>query len=171
MTLTEVLVTIGISSIVTLGGTGLALHPRKMRMEAAAMRLFGIMSRSRSTAMTTGGYAGVFMEKNRESAKTTFWRIVDGNSNGLRRREIETGIDKKIGKEFTLENDYPGVRIRYSGLTGGIISFSPAFKSSSGSVYFFTEDPAEGKIRIKLYGLSTLTHPVRVFPDGREEPL
>ncbi len=171
MTLAEVLVTIGISSIVTMGGTGLALHTRKTRMEAAAMHLFGMMNRSRSTAMTTARYAGVFMEKDRTTGETTFWRVVDGNSNGLRRREIEAGIDHKLGKGFTLEKDYPRVRVRRTGLAGGILSFSPAFKSSTGSVYFYTDEPAEGKIRVKLYGLSTLTRPVRVFPDGSEKPL
>ncbi|NOY23646.1 MAG: hypothetical protein GXO70_09095 [Acidobacteria bacterium] len=171
MTLTEVLVVVGISSIVTISGTGLVLHPRKVRMEAAAMELYGMMNRSRCTAMTTSRYAGVFMEEDQNTRETVFWRVVDGNSNGLRKREILAGIDRKIGKEFILEKDYPGVSVRRSGFTSGIISFSPSLKSSTGSVFFSTEEPTEGAIRVKLYGLSTLTRPVRVFPNGSEEPL
>ncbi len=171
MTLTEVLVTIGISSIVSLSGTGLVLHPRKVRTEAAAMELFGMMNRSRATAMTTCRYAGVFIEEDPDKGETVFWRVVDGNGNGIRKREIIAGIDRKLGKGFTLEKDYPRVSIRRSGFKSGIISFSPSFKSSTGSVFFCTEDPSEGAIRVKLYGLSTLTRPVRVFPDGSEKPL
>jgi Tfp pilus assembly protein FimT len=171
MTLTELLVAIGISSIITISGTALILHPRKVRMEGAAMELYGMMNRSRSTAMTTDRYAGVFMEQDTDTGETAFWRVVDGNSNGLRKQDIMAGIDMKIGKEFILEKDYPGVSIRRSGLTSGIISFSPSFKSSTGSVFFYTEDPSEGEIRVKLYGLSTLTRPVRVFPDGSEKAL
>ena len=171
MTFTEVLVTIGISSIVTLSGTGIALHPRKTRMAGAAMELFGMMNRSRSTAMTTDRYAGVFIEEDSNTGETIFWRVVDGNSNGLRKKEILSGVDRKIGKGFTLETDYPGVKVKRAGFTSGIISFSPWFKSSTGSVFFYTADPAESQIRVKLYGLSTLTRPVRVFPDGSEKAL
>ncbi len=171
MTLTEVLVTIGISSILTISGAKLAVHPGKIRTEAAAMALFAVMNQSRATAITTGRYAGIYMDRNPETGETVFWRIVDGNGNGIRKRDIRAGIDKKIGKCFTLERDYPMVRIKRLGLTNGIISFSPAFKSSTGSVIFYTDDPSEGEIRIKLYGLSTLTRPVRILPDGSERAL
>ena len=172
MNLTEFVVGLSITSILTLSGFGVAHKVSSYRVEGAAMRLFGMMNHARATAMCTGKYAGVFLEKDPVSGHTRFYRVMDGNGNGLRVREIEGGIDRKLGMDMWLERDFKGVTLETSGFSSGrIISFSPAFKSSTGSIYFGTGDPADSRIRIKLFGLSTITRPVRVFPDGKEVKL
>ena len=172
MNLTELVVGLSITTIITVSGFGIAHKVARYRVEGAAMRMYSLMNHSRSTAMATGAYAGVFIEKDRESGHTNFYRVVDGNGNGLRTQEIESGIDRKLQLGMCLEKDFKGVTMETKGFTSGrIVSFSPTFKSSTGSIYFGTDDPVYGRIRIKLFGLSTITRPMRVFPDGTEVPL
>ncbi len=172
MTLTETVVTLSVATIIMATGFGVAARVPTYRMNSAAMRMFGMLNQSRTKAMTTGRYAGIYMEQDPETGNTVFYRVVDGNNNGLRTREIEAGIDRKVEKSFCLETEFKGIHINWRGIgSPRIISFSPSFQSSTGSIWIETEDPALSRIRIKLYGLSTITRPVRVFPDGTEETL
>lgn len=172
MNLTEFVVSLSIASIVTMSGFGVAHKVSVYRVEGAAMRFFSLMNQSRSAAMSSGAYAGLYIASDPESGHTMVYRVRDGNGNGLRSREIEAGIDHQLGLGMCLEKDFRGVEMVLKGFgSGKIISFSPRFKSSTGSIYFSNGDPMESSIRIKLFGVSTITRPMRVFPDGKEKPL
>jgi len=171
MKLAEFAVTVGIVSIMTATSAGIAIHTRNYRSQAAILHVFGLLSRARTTAMTGARYAGVFIEADPKTGETVFWRVVDGNGNGLRKKEIAAGIDRKVERGFVLERDYKGVLIKKNTFRSGILSFSPNFKSSTGSLVLGTDDPGAPEVRIKLYGLTTIVRPVKIWPDGREEPL
>lgn len=172
MNLTEFVVSLSIVSIIAMSGFGVAHRVSHYRVEGAAMRFFSLMNQSRSTAMSMGLHAGLYIAPDPETGNTMVYRVRDGNGNGLRSREIEAGIDHQLGLGMCLEKEFRGVNMELKGFgRGKIISFSPRFKSSTGSIYFRNDDPLDSHIRIKLFGVSTITRPMRVFPDGTEEPL
>jgi Tfp pilus assembly protein FimT len=170
MNLPEMLVTFSIVSIVSVSGVSFMGNVSAKRMEAASLRLYAMMQTAKSIAITQNKYAGIYIEE--KEGKHIFTIVTDGNYNGLRTKDIEKGIDAKTKIHFCLEKDYKGVEIeKISFLGKKFISFSPYFKSSTGSIIFKTKTKQDGKVKIKLYGLTTLMRPVRIFADKSEKEL
>ncbi len=170
MNLPEMLVTFSIISIVTVSSTSFMGNISARRMEAAGLRLYSMMQISRSMAITKNKHAGIYIEQ--KEGKHIFTIVTDGNFNGLRTKDVENGIDKKTKISFCLEKEYKGVEIEKIGFLGKkFISFTPHFKSSTGSIVLKTCNKEDGKVKLKLYGLTTLMRPVRIFNDKKEKEL
>lgn len=170
MNLLEILITLTIVSIVTATGASFVGNVNGKRMEAASLRLYSMMQLSKSYALTENRFAGVYIEE--KEGKHYFTVVKDGNGNGLRTVDVEAEIDKKTKIKFCLEKEYQGVILEKIGFLGKkFISFTPYYKSSTGSIIFKTEDEQDGKVKVKLYGLTTIMRPVRIFPDGKEKEL
>lgn len=167
MNLLETVIGLSIVSIITATGVGFVGNINGKRMEAASYRIFSMMQFSRNLALTENRYAGVYIEE--KEGKHYFTIVKDGNCNGLRTIDVEGGVDLKTKVKFCLEDEYPGVKIKKIGFLGKkFISFTPYYKSSTGSITFKTDDEQDGIIKVKLYGLTTIMRPVRIYPDGKE---
>jgi len=167
MNLPEMLVTFSIISIVSVSGANFLGNVSAKRMEAASLKLYSMMQTAKNIAITQNRYAGIYIEEN--EGKHIFTIVTDGNFNGLRAKDVENEIDKKTKFHFCLEKDFKGVEIEKIGFLGKkFISFAPDFKSSTGSIIFKTQKVEDGKVKIKLYGLTTLMRPVRIFEDKKE---
>lgn len=85
--------------------------------------------------------------------------IVDGNGNGVRTREIETGIDVPVDTATTLGTNFPGVRIGIAPETGidgdavrignaRLLSFTPLGTATSGSLFVVGKDGTQFVVRV-----------------------
>jgi hypothetical protein len=104
---------------------------------------------------------------------------VDGNGNGIRRADIQSGIDRRTRGPWLLSSVFPGVR--YGSSPGGagplfpslrigrsrVISFSPIGKSTSGSLFLSNE---YGQIAsVVVFGITGRVRCAR-YRGGRWEP-
>jgi len=170
MNLIETLITFSIISIVTATGSSFVGNLNGKQMEAASLRLYSMMQLSKNAALTQNIFVGIYIEE--KKGKHYFTIVKDGNGNGLRTVDVEAGIDKKTKITFCLEKEYKGVILEKIGFLGKkFISFTPYYKSSTGSIIFATNDLEDGKVKIKLFGITTIIRPVRIFSNKTEKEL
>ncbi|HEY7699147.1 MAG TPA: type II secretion system protein [Vicinamibacteria bacterium] len=141
------------------------------RLRGAAFYLRGLLRQVRANAAAHARYEGlVFGDLNGSPA---FSIHVDGNSNGIRRADIDRGIDPRVREPYRLGDTFPGIHYGslptgapvpfFRGLQigrGNIVSFSPLGSSTSGTLYL-TNDyglvyavvilGATGRVRVARY--------------------
>jgi type II secretory pathway pseudopilin PulG len=141
------------------------------RLRGAAFYLRGLLRQVRANAAAHDRYEGlVFSDVNGSPA---FSIHVDGNSNGIRRADIDRGIDLRVREPYRLADTFPGVHYGslptgapapfFRGLQigrGNIVSFSPLGSSTTGTLYL-TNDyglvyavvilGATGRVRVARY--------------------
>ena len=85
--------------------------------------------------------------------------FVDGNRNGVRRQDIEAGVDRPLGASARLHELFPGVRIGLvpeGALSGsavrfgesGLVTFTPIGTATPGSVYVVGRDGTQYAVRV-----------------------
>ncbi len=113
-------------------------------------------------------------------------RVVDGNGNGIRRAEIRSGVDRRLGSVRRLSREVPGARLGFPGPgpyprvppargtlgnpddpvrfgAADLVSFSPRGSGSSGSLYVTSE---RGTLHaLVLYG-RTARQRIRRYDEG-----
>jgi hypothetical protein len=123
---------------------------REYHLRGAAHGLRGLIRQVRSLAAAQARYAGIVFD---EVSGEPFMSVhVDGNGNGIRRAEVESGIDPRVRGPWLLTSEFPGVRYGAPpagasdpGLPGlrigasRILSFSPLGSSTSGSILLSNE--------------------------------
>ncbi len=170
MKITQLLISLGIMGIVTMSSLGFYRQLSLFRLKSASFRIYNMFVDARNIALRTGSYCAVVIEENEYGHYLTI--VKDENFNGVRFREFLSGRDKEVAKGFILEKEYPGVTMEKIGFSSKhVISFSPYFKSSNGSLYLSTEHKEDGIIRLKIYGKSFIVKPIKIFPDGEEVEL
>lgn len=170
MKITQLLISLGIIGIVTMSSLGVYRQVPLFRLKSASFRIYNMFVEARNIALRTGSYCAVVIEESELGHYLTI--VKDENYNGVRFKEFLSGRDKEVAKGFILEKEYPGVRIEKIGFSSKhVISFSPFFKSSNGSLYLSTENEEDGVIRLKIYGKSFIVKPIKIFPDGEEVEL
>jgi hypothetical protein len=97
------------------------------------------------------------MRFERGAGGVTIAVYADGNSNGVRLRDIEAGIDRLVERPVRLEDLFPGVLISVPSSfdasaieLGGseLLSFTPDGTSSSGTIHVLGRDGSQFGIRI-----------------------
>ncbi len=167
MKFSELLIVFGIISLGCFSFGGYLHIMPQARLKSAAFRVYTIMQQARNIALREGCMCGVVIEE--RDGNHYFTLVKDENYNGVMFEEYKSGIDRKVAEGFVLEKEYPGVMIdKISFSSKHIISFSPNFTSSNGSIYLRSENEEDGVFRIKVYGQSFVLKPVKIFPDGSE---
>lgn len=165
----------------TIAGIGLPRFWRiaqDYRLRGAAFYLRGLIRQVRAQAASQSRYVGIVFDD--VDGTPCFSIHGDGNANGIRRADIEAGVDLRIRGPWRLSDQFPGVRYgsppqgsepALAGLRIGrsdILSFSPLGTSTSGTVFLSNEHGF-------VYGVIVLgaTGRVRVrrFREGRWEAI
>jgi hypothetical protein len=128
----------------------------RSRAKAAARYLASRMALARVQAVAQSRSIGLRFQPH--AGGFTVALVADGNGNGLRTREIESGTDLLVEPPVLLGDLYPGVAIVLPpGATdddplqlgtSGLLSFSPSGTSSSASVYLRGRDRSQFSVRI-----------------------
>jgi len=143
---------------------------------AAAAREFAVLFQAlRWTSVSENRNVGLFFEPSGSSWQ--WWKVRDGNGNGLRSAEVRDGTDVKTSGPYRLENSHRGTRLGFpAGWSfpaippqrgvlnvndpirfgrSDLISFSPRGRSSSGTL--FITDGRHRLYGVRLYGATTRT--------------
>ena len=167
MKFSEFLIVFGIVSLTAVSSIGYLNSLPQTRLRAASFKIYSIFVEARNIALRNGCNCAVVIEERKEGHYFTL--VKDGNLNGVHFREYLSGKDIELGEGIILEKEYPGVKIGKIGFSSKhVISFSPYFTSSNGSLYLRTDNEEDGIFRIKVYGKSFVVKPVKIFPDGSE---
>ena len=141
------------------------------RLRGAAIHLRGLLRQTRARAVTEARYVAVVFEE--VDGDPVFLIYGDGNGNGIRRRDIRSGVEERLREPYRLSDAFPGVR--YGSLPAGadapffpglrigrskIVSFSPLGSSTTGTlflsnqyglVYAVVVLGSTGRVRIARY--------------------
>jgi hypothetical protein len=116
------------------------------RLRGAAFYLRGLMRQVRARAAAQACYMGVVFDE--VDGDPVFSIHADGNANGIRRVDVDGGVDPMLRQPYRLSETFPGVR--YGSLPAGakdpfmrglqigrshIVSFSPLGASTTGTLY------------------------------------
>lgn len=110
------------------------------------------------------------------AAGVTFAVFVDGNGNGVRARDIASGIDRPLDPPMRLADMFPGVSIAVSDVPGtadpvrigptSFLSFSPLGTATPGTVYVRGRDGSQ--LSVRVFGATARTRVLRYMPRTRE---
>ncbi len=155
--LLELLVVVAIAGIVM----GLAIPAMlatldRSRGSAAARYLAARMATLRAQAVNRARNVALRFEADERGVR--FAVYVDGNGNGVRIADIDSGIDELLEADVHLSNLFPGVVIaapaEREGLDGvrlggsSLLSFTPSGTSTSGSIYLRGRDGTQWMVRV-----------------------
>lgn len=178
--LVELVMAIGVSLVAgSLALVAFAPLGAGARALGAARALAALLQRERLEALRTGRVSGFRFDD--DGASIGFWRVADGNGNGLRVADIAVGTDPVRGPRRRLADDFAGVRFAIVDdlpaidggpslaegsdpvrLGGSILAFSPTGSATSGTLYLASEDGRQFAIRIL-----GATGRIRLFELGR----
>jgi Tfp pilus assembly protein FimT len=141
------------------------------RLRGAALHLRGLMRQVRAKAAARACYMGVVFDE--VNGDPVFSIHADGNANGIRRVDVDSGADPRIREPYRVSDTFPGVRYGsrpqgapdpyLRGLQIGrshIVSFSPLGSSTTGTLYLSNDYGmvyavvifgATGRVRVARY--------------------
>lgn len=128
----------------------------RSRGMAATRYLASRMALARMQAVSRS--AVVALQFREEPVGISFAVYTDGNRNGVRTQEIESGIDPRIEPPVRLTDLFPGVTFAVNELLSGsdvlrigrtnLLSFSPAGTATPGTVYLRSRDGTQWAVRV-----------------------
>lgn len=127
----------------------------RARAQAATRYLAAQLSAARTQAVLRGTTVALRMENGAHGISVSL--VADGNGNGVRRADLELGIDLEIRPPVRLRDHFAGVDFGAPGGSasdgvrlGGteFLSFTPAGTSTSGSLYVLGRDGSRYALRI-----------------------
>jgi hypothetical protein len=143
----------------------------RSRATTATRYLAGRMSLARAEAVKRSAYVGLRFEED-QSAGIAFRTFVDGNRDGVRTRDIASGVDVPIEMPIRLSDLFPGVAIALSDRSGprdpvqvgssNILSFAPVGTATSGTVYIRGRDGTQ--LGVRVLGATGRTRILRYEP-------
>jgi len=155
-TLIEMLFVSGLLTIIAaISVPVLTAGVERSRARAAARYLVAQMAMVRTQAVTRS--TTMAMRFQLGAGGVTIAVYADGNSNGVRIRDIDAGVDRLVERPVRLEDLFPGVAIGVPSSStteavelGGseLLSFTPDGTSSSGSVNVLGRDGSQFAVRI-----------------------
>ncbi len=172
-TLGEALLILGVIAVaVGLSVALLADLRSAYRLSNAALYLKLLIARTRVQAVKESRYLGLVFDGDGSGYWYRLYR--DGNGNGIRRKDIRSGVDLPVGQNWRLSDQFSEVRfgiLPIQGLMGppvgkeliinyddpirlgasDILSLSPLGTSSGGTLYMVSEDRMKA---VKIYGVT-----------------
>ena len=155
-TLVEVMFVAGlIAVIVATAVPQISVGVERARTRAAARYLAAQMIFARTQAV--GRSATVALRFQGDVRGATLTAFLDGNRNGVRTRDIESGVDRQIQPPARLEQLFPGVTIGAPSDSveapvqlGGteLLSFTPGGTSTSGTIQLRGRDGSRFAVRV-----------------------
>lgn len=164
-----VLVILAIVWVAALPRIAATVHEHSLR--AAAFHLRGFLRQTRARAVTESRYVAVVFEE--VDGDPVYLVYGDGNHNGIRRQDIQSGVEQRLREPYRLSETFPGVRYGsppagaetpfFPGLRIGrsrMVSFSPLGSSTTGTlflsnqygvVYAVVVFGSTGRVRIARY--------------------
>jgi hypothetical protein len=144
----------------------------RSRAWAATRYLAGKAAEARIQAVRRA--ANVALRFEEAGGDVTFSVAVDGNRNGVRAQDIQTGADPLLEAPARLGDLFPGVRIALGEDAGGgdsvrfgssgLLSFTPLGTSSSGTVYIRGRDGSQFAVRV--FGATGRTRVLQYRPES-----
>lgn len=153
VTLVEVLVACAL--IACLGAAAGAAVPGALaqaRVRNAAVFLTAELERARVLALARSAAVGVYFGPPGEPAAIGIY--ADGNGNGLRTAEVQSGTDPVLVRPRPLHALFPGVSLSEGADEGvrlggsRLLTFTPAGTATSGSLYLTGQDGTRYALRI-----------------------
>ena len=116
------------------------------RAVAAARHVAGLVRLTRVQAAARSTRAGLRFE--REGATYRYAVYVDANGNGLRRRDIRSGIDEPITPVERLGDRFPGVVLAWRLGSADTLIFSPLGTATSGTIFLRSRKGRQYAVRV-----------------------
>ena len=140
----------------------------RFRVQAAARYLAARMALARSQAVMRSAIVALRFE--RDQRGFTFGVFIDGNRNGVRNRDISSGVDPPLDPPTRLSDLFPGVSIALSDAaddpvrigTSSLMSFTPLGTATSGTIYLRGRDGTQFGVRV--LGATGRTRVLRFVP-------
>ena len=145
--LLEILVALSLAIVIAAAAIPTAQSMvHESRLRGAAFHLRGLMRQVRARAAAQACYMGVVFDE--VDGDPVFTIHADGNGNGIRRVDVDSGSDPRLREPYRLSETFPGVRYGsrpagapepfFRGVQMGrshIVSFSPLGSSTTGTLY------------------------------------
>ena len=146
----------------------------RSRGYAAARFLAGRLGLARVRAVARGAAIGLRFDQ--EPRAITFGIFQDGNGNGIRTADIQSGVDLLLESPTALSDHFPGVDIGLSpdspatepvqlGSTN-LLTFTPNSTATSGTIYI--SDRAGVQWAVRILGATGRTRVLRYDPPTRK---
>ena len=139
----------------------------RARAASAARYLAGRLAFARSQAVARSANVALLLTV--DGGTFTSALYLDGNGNGVRTRDISTGIDPPIGEPIRLSDVFPHVVLSLNDPTGAsapdtsvLMSFTPIGTSSSRTLYLRGRDDSQYAVRV--LGATGRTRVLRYVP-------
>jgi prepilin-type N-terminal cleavage/methylation domain-containing protein len=139
----------------------------RSRAWAAARYLAGRMALARMQAV--GGSATVALRFAEGTGTFAFDTFVDGNRDGVRTRDIASGVDRPLDRPVQLSEMFPGVAIGTGDGddpvrigTSSLLSFTPVGTATSGTIYIRGRDGS--RFAVRVLGATGRTRVLRYVP-------
>jgi prepilin-type N-terminal cleavage/methylation domain-containing protein len=163
-TLPELLVTLALLGVMAAFATPSVMAARDAaRARSAADRLSSLLHLARFEAVKR--HVNVALRFGTEASGNEYALYADGNGNGVRTADIDSGADPRIGPLERIEQECPGVRFAIdesvSSMDGEavgtdpirlgrsrMLSFTPIGTSSSGTVYLLGRGRRQFAVRV-----------------------
>jgi prepilin-type N-terminal cleavage/methylation domain-containing protein len=137
----------------------------RSRARAAARFLSARMALARSQAVARSG--AVALRFAEDAGATSLTAYADGNGNGVRSRDIESGDDPLLDVPVRLSDLFPGVVISSLAIgSSGLVSFTPDGTATSGTIVIRGRGGTEFAVRV--FGVTGRTRVLR-YDTGRRE--
>jgi len=119
----------------------------RSRTKAAARHLAARIALARMEAVKRGVYVALRFEG--AGTAMSLSTIVDGNGNGVRTRDIQRGIDRRIDSRIRLFEQFPGVRYESVRIgSSSLLSVSPLGTATPGTLYIRGRDGTRMGVRV-----------------------
>ena len=155
-TLIELLFVCGLLGVITATAVPvLSAGLERSRARAAARYLAAQMALARTEAVTRSTTIALRFQRLPGGLTVSVYR--DGNGNGVRTREIDSGVDRLLEAPVRLEDLFPGVLIAVPATAattavelGGsdLLSFTPAGTATSGTISILGRDGSQFAVRV-----------------------
>jgi Tfp pilus assembly protein FimT len=140
----------------------------RARTVAAARYLAARMGLARAQAVARAAHVALLFASGAHGFRVGMYR--DGNRNGVRTREINSGVDPVVEAPVRISDLFPGVTTAPNNPanTGesALISFAPSGTASSGTVYLRGRDGSQYAVRV--LGATGRTRVLRFRPATHE---
>jgi len=118
--------------------------------------------------------ATVALRFQEDQGGVTFGVFIDGNHNGVRNRDISSGVDTPLDPPMQLSDMFPGVSISMSDAaddpvrigSSNLMSFTPLGTATSGTIYVRGRDGSQ--FGVKVLGATGRTRVLRFVPSTGE---